>query len=218
MKMVRLRRRDYGCSQLLGGVLATLLVGCQSDSWYLADRYPPGPPLAPNESSIDTYTRIEAHKAEADNFVVYDNEWYMGGQQLGPYGTIHATQIAKRLEANPWPVVIQATFDPELDATRRRAYVKYLTDNGIANADTRVMIGFPEAEGLYGEEAPVIYGKLLRSLTVGGGSGGGYGGGAGGVGNYGAQNLFGTSGGIGAFGPLGGAAGISGNRPNFSVY
>ena len=214
MKTPRLRGRDCGSKRLLGGVLATLLAGCQSDSWFLADHNPPGPPLVPNGTSIDTYTTIEAQKAEADHFVMYDCEWYMGGELLGPAGSVHATQIAKRLPDTAMPVIIQTTFDRELDAARRLVMIKFLAESGIANADSRVVIGFSDAEGLYGEEAPLINAKLLRSLTTGGGNGGGLNGG----GNNGSQNLFGTSGGIGAFGPSGGAAGFSNNRPSFNPF
>ena len=55
---------------------------------------------------------------------------------------------------------------------------------------TRVIVAFPVAEGLYGEEAPRIYNGILQGGFGFGGGFGGFGGGYGAVGGFGAFGAF----------------------------
>jgi hypothetical protein len=74
-----------------------------------------------------------------------------------------------------------------------------------------VVVGFPEAEGLYGEEAEFIYIHLIQSR--GQNFNGGVGGFGGGLLGFGGGNLgFSGLGGFGGFGGLRGAFGFSGGQ------
>jgi hypothetical protein len=135
--------------------------------------------------------------AEADDFVIYEHEWLYGGTVPGPYGRYHLGQIAKRLADVPFPVLIQVNPDENLNQVRRAAVVAFLVNNGYADADTRVVVGFPAAEGLFGDEAArdfergysggygafgVGYNPYVGSRLGLGGFGGGLGGFGGGLG------------------------------------
>jgi hypothetical protein len=140
-----------------------------------------------------TYTRaifdFQAQKAEADDFVIYKNEWFNAGIKLGPYGEYHLNQIAQRLPAVPFPVVIQPEADPGLNQARLEVILTCLANKGIPDAEHRVIIAYPQAEGLFGEcEAESAFLRMLhppRLLTpyAGGLYGGFYGGLYGGYGH-----------------------------------
>jgi hypothetical protein len=153
-----------------------------------------------------TYTRqirdYQENLAEQDDFVIYEHEWLLGGTKPGPYGRYHLAQILKRLPEVPFPVLIQAHPDDALNEARRLMVSQFLQTNGILDADTRVIIGFPEPGGLYGSEAVAIY-RLGFDPRYGywgtsGGYGGGYGAFASFGGGYGGNNAFrGIGGGFG---------------------
>jgi hypothetical protein len=152
----------------LGGCFATTCVdNCAS--------IPPGAIPAP----IGTYNcklqDTQAGKAEADDFVIYKYEWFMGGAELGPFGRYHINEIVNRLAYVPFPVIIQPHVDPQLTESRRQVIVNYLAQSGIPDPEQRVVVGFPAAEGLYGEEAEPTFERM-----IGGGRGGDSGRGRGG--------------------------------------
>jgi hypothetical protein len=171
-----------------------------------------------------TYTRQffdqQAAKAEADDFVIYKNEWYMGGTHLGPFGSYHITEIVRRLAEVPFPVVIQPQIgDPALDLTRRDLIVRALAEAGVPNPDQRVIIAYPQAEGLLADiqaqraylfmMLPNVYSLRLTYGFGGyglfGGLGGlGFGGLGGFGGGFGSGVLFGGGAGFGGFGTWGG--------------
>jgi hypothetical protein len=172
-----------------------------------------------------TYTRqlfdLQAAKAEADDFVIYKNEWYMGGTKLGPFGSYHITEIVRRLAEVPFPVVLQPQIgDPALDLARRDVVVRALAEAGMPDADQRVIIAYPQAEGLYADiQAQRAYlfmmlpGIYSFRLLYGGGYGLGlFGGGLYGAGLYGGGfglgglggGLYGGGGIFGGFGTWGG--------------
>jgi hypothetical protein len=144
-----------------------------------------------------TYTRQlfdqQAAKAEADDFVIYKNEWYMAGTGLGPFGSYHITEIVRRLGEVPFPVVIQPQIgDPALDLARRDVIVRALARAGVPDADQRVIIAYPQAEGLLADiQAQRAYlfmmlpGTYSFRLLYGGGGFGLLGGGLGGFGGFG---------------------------------
>jgi hypothetical protein len=131
---------------LIGSFLLGLLGGCAV--WDRLDNAPPPPPTG-------NYTRqllqAQANKAEADDFVIYRYEWFRDGPRLGPFGTYHLGEIAKRLPDAPFPVVLEPHPDPELNEVRRGTVVAYLIGKGIPDAQNRVLCGKSEAEGLYAE-------------------------------------------------------------------
>lgn len=170
---------------------------------------PRGAQPAPNGYYLHQWMGQQAGKAEADDFVLYNHMWYMGGTQLGPLGRYQLDLIAKRLNREPFPVVIATSKDPALDQNRRETVIALLAQWGHVDP-TRVIVAFPAAEGLYGEESFRIYNGLLR---VGGfGMGGMMGGGMMGGGMMGGMGVGGFGyggfgylpyGGFGTFGRLG---------------
>jgi hypothetical protein len=151
---------------------------------------------------VREYQYRQTTKAERDDFVIYNQEWYLNGKELGPFGQYHLDQIIQRLPRVPFPVVVQLDPDPDLNKARWEVIVAALGKAGIPMPETRVFIGRPEAEGLYGDEAPRIYGQMISSPSYGHGGGYGYGTGFGGFGASGSLGGFG-----GGFGGLGGFGG-----------
>jgi len=137
-------------------------------------------------------------RAEQDKFVIYQYEWFQGGDHLGPAGRRHIEAIAPRLDGVPYPVLIEKSEDTTLDETRRQFVIATLISLGAAQAERRVILGYSEAEGLDGTEA-VRLGN--RSPAAPGTTPGGGGYGATNAG-FGAGTTFG-----GGFGGLGGGSG-----------
>jgi hypothetical protein len=162
-------------------------------------RVPPGAIPAPYGSYVRQWEARERARAARDRFVIYGREWYMGGLELGPSGRCHLDQIVKHLAGVPFPVVLQPDVNPACTEARRQLVIQYLAQHGVPDAEERVVVAFPQAEGLYGEEAPRVYYGLLSGR---GGAGGGYGGAGFGLGGLGG---LAPSGGVG--GSLGGAGG-----------
>ena len=141
----------------------------------------------------------QAARAEADDFVIYHHEWYLGGIALGPYGQYHVQQIAQRLGSVPFNVTIQATPDQQLNEARRQAVIKALTAAGLTEVELRVAVGYPEAEGLYGEDAERAYQSMLQGGNQNyGGFGGNFGRGFGNFFNP-SRSLFRGNLGLGSF-------------------
>jgi hypothetical protein len=174
---------------------------------------------------VNAYLNKSADKAELDDFVLYYNEFKDSEPVLGPFGRRHLAQIIARLPTVPFPVVIQPTpdhlkatntpyhpedkdIDPrQLDQARRKAVVDLLCQAKIPNAEERVVVGIPTAEGLFGEEGERIYPMMLQNQLGGFGGGfgaygglGGFGGGFGGLGGFGGGFGGGFLGGLGGFG------------------
>jgi hypothetical protein len=135
---------------------------------------------------------VQESLAEMDDFVIYENEWLYGGTQPGPYGKYHLAQILKRLPGVEFPVLIQICPDDATNEARRLLVSQYLQTNGILDADARVIIGYPEPGGLYGNEAIAAYRRGYEPRP-------GY--------AYGSQQF----GGVGAYGGLGGGFGAVGS-------
>lgn len=239
MSLARWKRMP-GCRWLVGVILVAALAGqvqaqeaCESGGcgwfrgWFCCGFFgrhatPPIPP-APRGSFVRNFQKVQANKAEASDFVFFLDEWYQGKDTLGPYGHYHLTQIARRLPTFPEyvPVVIQPHEDHKLNEKRRMLIVKALLNQGITDAQTRVVIAYPAAEGLYADVAPLIYTQSLfpnslynRFNRLGLGGYGGFGrGGFGGYGGYG-----GGFGGYGGFGRGFGGFGGYGARPLVYAY
>jgi hypothetical protein len=137
-------------------------------------------------------------RAEPDKFVIYQYEWFQGGDHLGPSGQRHIETIAQRLDSVPFPVVIEKSEDTALNEERRRSVVATLTSLGATEAQRRVILGYSEAEGLDGAEAVRLGNRSPAGpgLTPGGGG-------------YGATNA-GIGAGTSFGGGIGGGSGLSG--------
>ncbi|MER3416616.1 MAG: hypothetical protein C4297_10440 [Gemmataceae bacterium] len=146
------------------GLILAGLAGCHTTHPWCVDNcsdVPPGALPAPAGTYVREFQNVQAGKAEMDDFVIYKHEWYMGGKDLGPYGLYHLDQIARRLPEVPFPVMIQAHADPELNEARRQTVIAQLAMRGIQDAQERVVVGYPAAEGLYGEEAEWMYEQMI---------------------------------------------------------
>jgi hypothetical protein len=140
-------------------------------------------------------------KAEMDQFVLYLYEWSGDTANFGPFGSRHMERLATRLPSVTYPVIIEPDCDANLNESRRLTVIAFLEQRGITDAGARVRLGYPIAEGIYGEEAPRIYRQMLSpqsgsygrgsfqgfqggfgSGSFSGGFGGGFGGGLGGFG------------------------------------
>ncbi len=191
---------------LKGALLAPVLLAgcCGVRTLWTGGCYtvPQGSQPEPLGAHVRRYQTIQENNAEADDFVIYLHEWFKGGPELGPYGKYHVHQIIQRLPGVPFPVLLQVSPDPNMDQVRRSRIVALLLAGGIAEAEERVILGYPAAEGLFGEEAPRIFQRLLMPQYGFGGMGGGYGGFGGGFGGFGGG--FGGGGfGGGGFGGFG---------------
>jgi hypothetical protein len=172
--IVKVLRR---CLRYGGLFLPNLLAGC-IPALYVdnCSDIPAGAIPAPYGTYNTRLQATQATNAEADDFVIYKYEWHMGGAELGPYGRYHLNEIVNRLPQVPFPVIVQPHVDAHLTEARRQVVVNYLAQHGIRDADQRVLVAFPAAEGLYGEEAEIIFESMIR------GRGDGFGRGLGGVG------------------------------------
>jgi hypothetical protein len=142
--------------------------GCKNKPWHIDNCacIPCGALPAPLGAHLHAFQQIQVSKAEVDDFVIYLHEWYMLGTDLGPYGRYHLNQIVKRLPDVPFAVEIQPQSDSAINEERRQIVVSYLTSNGIPDADQRVIIAFPQAEGISGAEAEGMGGRGQFSPRV----------------------------------------------------
>ncbi|HEV7998613.1 MAG TPA: hypothetical protein VGP63_01960 [Planctomycetaceae bacterium] len=133
-------------------------------------------------------------RADQDRFVIYQYEWFQGGDHLGPAGRRHIETISQQLSGVPYPVLIEKSEDATLNEARKKHVVATLASLGAADTERRVILGYSEAEGLDGTEAVRLGNRspAAPGLTPGGGgygptnagfgAGTTFGGGAGGVG------------------------------------
>ena len=159
----------------------------------------------PVGTSVRMHSQLQTQHAEDSDFVIYQHEWFQGGLALGPGGRRHVKQLAERMKQEPYRVVVEP-LDPDLkvhsdinvaireargtDVKRKATLIQLLADSGVEDADARVVIDWPQAEGLRGDEASRVFGRLNRGIGGrsgfgGGGGGGGFGGGGGGFGGGG---------------------------------
>jgi hypothetical protein len=113
-------------------------------------------------------------RAEQDKYVIYQCEWYAGGDHLGPDGRRHIETIATQLSGVPYPVIVEKSENATLNETRRKSVVAMLTNLGATDAERRVILGYSEAEGFDGAEA-VRLGNRAPSGPATGPAGGGFG-------------------------------------------
>jgi hypothetical protein len=159
-------------SRILGAGALAAAAGCHHapHTPACAD-IPPGAIPPPSGLYTCQWQTAQAERAELDDFVLYGNEWLEKSAQLAPCGRAHLDVLVGRLEIRPVEVVIQASPDPQLDQARQAMVVEYLASKGVAQAGQRVVVGCPEAEGLYGFEAPRIIRGYSQSGTFGAGTG-----------------------------------------------
>lgn len=186
-----------GC--LLGASLAlpaAALADGDGSKWYCVNNcanIPKGAQPAPAGTYVNKFIEIQSGIAEQDDFVLYKHMWYKAGTELGPLGRYQLDLISRRLANVPFPVVIETTKNDSIDEQRRDIIVSLLAARGF-NDPSRVIVAYPIAEGLFGDEAPRLYARLLfggggglggRGGITGGTLGSGFGGGGGFGGGFG---------------------------------
>jgi uncharacterized membrane protein YgcG len=160
---------------------------------------PPGAIPQPTGSHTCAWQTTQEALAENDDFVVYQYEWKGESAELGPFGRRHVNGLRPRLASGPCPLVIEPSEDSDIDQQRQATLVALLTAYNVPDADSRVIVGFGQAEGLHGLEAPRLLRGYIRSGAGrggagGGGLGGGFGGGGVGGGGGGGGGGFGGGG------------------------
>jgi len=203
--------RRAALSELLAAGALSTIVGCQCvEGLFVArhcgDEVPHGAVPQVVGTHACQWQHAQMARAEQDDFVIYNKEWQDRGEQLSAAGKDHLANLAGRLVDQPYTVVIEPVMDEELNAARLLTVLKYLGAQQIPALEERVVIGKPDAEGLYGIEAPFIAGGYFGAGRQGGGAGGNQGGGfgGGGGGNVGGGSFGGTGGGFGSGGTGGG--------------
>jgi len=180
---------------------------------------PPGTQPAPPGTYINKLFKIQAAKAEMDDFVIYRHMWLNNGTELGPLGRYQMDLITRRLPTVPFPVVVETAKEDKIDSVRRDVILSLLAPRGF-NDPQRVIVAYPIAEGLNGDEIFRINNGIVGLDPNGQGRGGagglggqsffgpGFGGGfgAGGLGGFGTG--LGTTGGLGGAGTTTGAANV----------
>jgi hypothetical protein len=161
----------------------------RSRPWWCVDncaQIPPGAQPAPNGTYVNRWFFLQDQKAELDDFVIYQNMWFRGGTELGPMGRYYLDLISNRMGRHPMPIVVETSHDDRLDEARREVVVTLLERRGLTDP-TRVIVAYPIAEGLIGEEAPRISAFYLY---------GGYYNNYGNPGNFGGYGFGGFNGGF----------------------
>ena len=166
----------------LPALLCALALGCASDKPHGVDKcsdIPQGAIPQPNGTFACQWQHAQIAVAHQDHYMIYENEWYLGGKELDPFGQRHVAEIAAHIAETPCKVAIEPHFDPQrnapdeaLNRERVEAVAKRLAFNGVQDAFDRVIIAQPAAEGLYGEEAVRAGAQRLQGTGSGANSGG----------------------------------------------
>lgn len=194
--MHRFILKSADCRLWLLGLLPFVAIGCQQYRlWSRCPDIPAGAIPAPAGTYNDRWQQAQTSRADQDAFVFYQYEWDKNGDRLGPFGERHLQKMIQRAQQTAIPIVIEPSGEPALDERRLLAIKDALTQQDAAWSDYPVVVGYPEAEPMYGFESPrVIQGFMGgggggQGGGQGGGMGGGFGGGGGGGG--GGANLGG---------------------------
>jgi hypothetical protein len=145
--------------------------------WYIDNcaQIPRHAQPAPSGTYTNRWAFLQTQKANLDDFVIYKHMWFRGGTELGPMGRYYLDLIANRMGRQPMPIVIETSHDDRLDEARREVLITLLERRGLRDP-TRVIVAFPIAEGLMGEEAQLISAQYLLNGNGGNGGYGGFGG------------------------------------------
>jgi hypothetical protein len=170
--------------------------GCRSNDSACPDHgaeIPLGAIPSPLGTAACQWQLAHMELAELDDFVIRVREWHGNSAELDSDAVQHLMNLAGR-PSGPQVVVIEPTSDAALNAARMQEVVRMLTQFNVLDAESRVMIQRPIAEGMYGAEAPRIangylggganVGQGMQGGVVGGTQQGGFVGGFGGGGYF----------------------------------
>ncbi len=154
------------CNDCTSGVMLRV-PNVPSSEWpWSQNYYPPSlypiPNVMPLGSIVRSHWHVMQENAEASDFVIYRNEFVGNTSELTPGGLDHIAEIAARMPATPFPVVIQRTMynsDPELDAVRWQLIVRLLADLGNFDASRRVFVAEPYSAELSAGRAASMFGS-----------------------------------------------------------
>jgi hypothetical protein len=178
-------------------LVAVVLGGCHNGQSPCED-IPPGAIPQPNGTYLCQWTHAQTACADRDRFVIYQYEWSADATKLTQNGQGHVTRIAQTLAQVSYPVVIEVSTDPHLDEMRRMTVLEALANCHAPIVPERVIIGRPDAEGLYGQEAAGVAARAIGNAS--GGQGAGVSGGAtGGAIGGGLSGGASTGGGVGIY-------------------
>jgi uncharacterized membrane protein YgcG len=154
-------------------ILLTLATtaGCCHTGQKPCNDIPPGAIPQPNGTYTCQWIHAEMARAEQDKFVIYQYEWSADNTKLTPLGREHLAAIAQGLPQVPFPVVIEPSCDERVNESRRLAVLEMLANCHAQINPDRVVLGRPEAEGLYGQEAPGVAARMLSNRSSGQGAG-----------------------------------------------
>ena len=146
----------------------------------------------PDRLPLGSVNRAHYHtmqtNGEAGDFILYRCEFVDESCELTPFGKDHIAEIAARMPATPFPVIVQRSeynANPELDDARRRLVAQILCDFGNADAANRTIVSQPYSNEQNSIEGQIDYYRMISTRGFGGGVGGGFGGGFGGGGGGG---------------------------------
>jgi hypothetical protein len=174
-----------GCQQC-GGIRGRICGLFHRRSNAVPDTFPLG------KVSEAWYYEMETN-AEAVDFVIHDLDFVGQTTELTSDGKDHVMEIAARMRAQPFPVIIERfpnNADPELDLARRNLVAQILTDFGSPDAQQRVVVAPSYTPGYTSRQAQATYWRHV--MTNGNGNN-----------NFG-NNNFGGAGGVGGAGGFGG--------------
>lgn len=179
--------------------VAAVTGGCACDRRTCND-ITPGAIPQPVGTYACQWIQAEKARADQDDFVIYQYEWAADGVKLSPFGRDHVARIARDLGESPLPVVIEPAADDRVNAARKAELVRALAKSGLQVSPDSIILGRPEAEGLYGEEAEAIKSSMFNASGGGQGVGAGFGSNEPGVFQASQGSSFGTTSGSGGFG------------------
>ena len=160
--MYRLNATSQLCRIILVLFIVVAVSGCHS-----CNDIAPGAIPQPSGTYVCQWAHAERGRAAQDNFVIYQYEWSADVTKLTPSGQGHVAQIAQSLCQVPFPVVIEPSSDRRLDEARRMAVLEALANGGNPVTPDRVILARPEAEGMYGQEAPGVARGMFGTQTGG---------------------------------------------------
>ncbi|TVS13271.1 MAG: hypothetical protein EA424_21705 [Planctomycetaceae bacterium] len=126
---------------------------------------------APAGTYRDQWHAEQTARADRDFFMFYLYEWQGDSDQLSSFGQRHLHRAVDRAAQTPYPFVIEPSGDRELDQRRVQAMQLALVEHDPALGHYPIIVGFSDAEPLYGFESQ----RVIRGYM--GGMGGGMGGG-----------------------------------------
>lgn len=124
----------------------------------------------PFGTSLSAHLRTHVANGMAARMVLYQYDFHQGVDdafRLNAHGRRRLDEITRMLQCDVWPVVIEPSDEGhQLDCARRDHVLKLLSECIGTVLEEWVVVAYPEASGLEGEEAVIIYANLLRQTRM----------------------------------------------------